>query len=296
MACAEAQVVKPEDAVEEPMCADIVDFIRDPPIKSARPNFRLREEQYQEIFTALSKNYVTDSYKEFDDHVVDYYKSPETWKPIFAEIKSDDIQRCRACEGTRARGKEGRICKVCAKLCPCHGHKKDCKECNCRVTITVNRQVNDGDGVGKKIKVDGIEAEIVKIVDGEEEVTVRFHDDDAQCENCDGSGKVSKHWYSSEKKPCAACGGTGKTAEGIRVPVVRTRVEEYIHTQSGFAPWDKEKPGYAPIVLQYLKLKLEDDDKAIPMPARRRRLAHPEPASQRVMRRLLAGENASVVA
>merc|ERR1711964_44252 len=155
---------------------------------------------------------------------------------------------------------------------------------------------NDGDGVGKKIKVDGIEAEIVKTVDGEEEVTVRFHDDDAQCENCDGSGKVSKGWFSSGKETCVVCGGTGKTAEGIRVPVVRTRVEEYIHTQSGFAPWDKEKPGYAPIVLQYLKLKLEDDDKAIPMPATRQRLAHPEPASQRRMRRLLAGENASGVA
>merc|ERR1711964_756109 len=209
----------------------------DSPYKKRPPQLSAQRRTISGNLHSTFQKLCNDSYKEFDDHVVDYYKSPETWKPIFAEIKSDDIQRCRACEGTRARGKEGRICKVCAKLCPCHGHKKDCKECNCRVTITINRHVNDGDGVGKKIKVDGIEAEIVKIVDGEEEVTVRFHDDDAQCENCDGSGKVSKHWYYvlSEKKPCAACGGTGKTAEGIRVPVVRTRVEEYIHTQSGFA-------------------------------------------------------------
>merc|ERR1711964_892984 len=41
---------------------------------------------------------------------------------------------------------------------------------------------------------------------------------------------------------------------------------------------------------------LEEDQPAIPKPTKeRRRLAHQETASQRVMRRLLAGENASVV-
>merc|ERR1711964_744822 len=42
---------------------------------------------------------------------------------------------------------------------------------------------------------------------------------------------------------------------------------------------------------------LEEDQPAIPKPTKeRRRLAQQETASQRVMRRLLAGENASVVA
>merc|ERR1711900_52467 len=103
MACAEAQgTVKPEekatdedeelDSVEEP----IQTFIQTPPKVS--PDFRLREEQYQEIFRALSKNWVA-YWEDFDFNVRDsYVEVPEgdiffkheMWKEVYAEIKSDE--------------------------------------------------------------------------------------------------------------------------------------------------------------------------------------------------------------
>merc|ERR1711964_301828 len=70
------------DSVEEP----IQTFIRAPP--KTDPNFLLREEQYQEIFRALSKNWVT-YLEDFDFNVRNGIKD-EMWEEVFAKIKSDE--------------------------------------------------------------------------------------------------------------------------------------------------------------------------------------------------------------